>query len=123
MPPNSVATSATAKMAWRSAATSWCMAAVIAIATFAGDLLPMVHTNMSPHILWKQSQPPPVIWAPARGLRKSTARSWLNTLYVGPHLLIANTQGGSPPLPPCRSGGEDRPPETAAGARKGHADK
>jgi uncharacterized phosphosugar-binding protein len=51
MPPNGVATLATAKTTWRSAATSWRLAAVIAIATFAGDLLPMVHTNMSPHIL------------------------------------------------------------------------
>ncbi len=35
-------------------------------------------------------------------------------IFVGPHHLLTNTQGGTP-LPPTRSGGEDRPPETAAG--------
>ncbi len=42
----------------------------------------MVHTNMFPHILWRQSRPPPVIWAPAGGLRKCTARSYCTPLYV-----------------------------------------
>ncbi len=33
-------------------------------------------------------------------------------MYIGPHLLLANTQRGPPP--PARSGGEDRPLGTAA---------
>jgi hypothetical protein len=56
-PPDSVAKSATAKTTWRCAATSWHLAAVIAIAAFAEDFLHMVCTNMFPHILWKQTRP------------------------------------------------------------------
>ncbi len=33
-------------------------------------------------------------------------------IYIGPHLLLANIQGGSPP--PVRSGGEDQPLGSAA---------
>jgi hypothetical protein len=36
-------------------------------------------------------------------------------LYIGPHLMLANTQRGSSPPLPVRSGEEDRSPETAAG--------
>ncbi len=50
--------------------------AVIAIAAFVGDFLHMVHTNMFPHILLRQSRPPPIIWALAGGLRKCNALSY-----------------------------------------------
>ncbi len=37
-------------------------------------------------------------------------------LYIwAPHLLLANTQGGSPSPPPARSGGGNRPLSSAAG--------
>jgi hypothetical protein len=37
-------------------------------------------------------------------------------IYIGPHLLYANKQGGSPsPPPPARSGGGNRPLGSAAG--------
>ncbi len=75
-PPNSVAKSTTAKTVQRSAATAWLLAAVIAIAAFADDFLDMVYTNIFPHTLWKQSRQTPIIWAPAGGLRMSTAQSY-----------------------------------------------
>jgi hypothetical protein len=75
-PPTSVAKSVMAKTAVRSAATSWCLAVVIANAAFVGDFLHTLYTNMFPQILWRQSRPPPIIWAPAEGLRKCTARSY-----------------------------------------------
>jgi hypothetical protein len=69
MPPNS-------------AATSWHLAAVIAIAAFAGDFLHMVYTNMFPYILWTQSRPPPIVWDPAGGLRKYIARSYCTPCII-----------------------------------------
>ncbi len=44
---------------------------------------------MSPHILWKQSCPPPIILAPAGGLRKCTARSYRTS---------CTWEGGTSPL-------------------------
>ncbi len=37
---------------------------------------------MSPHILLRQSRPPPIIWAPAGGLRNWTARSYCTPCTV-----------------------------------------
>jgi hypothetical protein len=34
------------------------------------------YTNINPHLLWRQSHSPPIIWASAGGLRKCTARSY-----------------------------------------------
>jgi hypothetical protein len=75
VPPNSVATSAIN-------ATSWHLAAVIANAAFVGDFYNLVYTNMFPHILWRQSRPLPIIWAPAGGLRKCTARSYCKPCMI-----------------------------------------
>jgi hypothetical protein len=43
-----------------------------------GALFLYGYTNMDPYLLWKPTCPPPplIIWAPAGGLRKSTARSY-----------------------------------------------
>jgi hypothetical protein len=34
------------------------------------------YTNINPHLLWRQSRPPTIIWASAGCLRKCTARSY-----------------------------------------------
>ncbi len=46
---------------------------------------------------------------------QSSMRCVCMAIYIGPHLLYANTQGGSPSPHPARSGGGNRPLGSAAG--------
>ncbi len=59
--------------AWRSAITS--LSAATANAAATENCAHMVLTNM-PHLLWNQTQSPPIILTLAGGLRKCTARSY-----------------------------------------------
>jgi hypothetical protein len=76
MPPNGVAKSATAKN--RAAVCRYLLAFGRYYCHFhlCGRLLAYGSHQHVPHILLRQSRPPPIIWAPAGGLRSCTAWSY-----------------------------------------------
>ncbi len=74
MPPN--------RVAWWSAATSWHLAAIIANTDFAGDFLHMVTPTWTPHLLWKQTRPPPHHVGSGRRPEKMFCMKLPNTLYA-----------------------------------------
>ncbi len=103
MHPSSVANVGRGLTAWQSAATSWYLSTAIAIFSFCGKLFTYGHTNMDPHLLWKQSRSPLIIWAPAGALRKCTARSYCTPCWTNLIILCGKNGESITPESPCSS--------------------